>query len=72
MKVEIIKRHLTRPDFTAADIRVFLARELPYYESEDKDDFIYLVRAEDLERVSTSLFHHLIGSRSADSSCSKS
>ena len=46
-------------DFTAADIRVFLATNLPYYESEDKDDFIYLAKADDLERVSLALYRHL-------------
>lgn len=41
---------------SAADIRVFLATNLPYYEAEDKDDFLYIVRAEDIERVSRDLY----------------
>ena len=45
--------------FSAADIRVFLAEHLPYYEAEDKDDFIYLVKAEDIERVALELYRHL-------------
>lgn len=48
-----------KPLLSAADIRVFLAENLPYYEREDRDDFIYLVRAEDIERVSLKL-HRMI------------
>ena len=46
-------------NFSAADIRVFLAEHLPYYESEDKDDFLYIVKAADLEKVSLGLYDHL-------------
>ena len=45
--------------FSAADIRVFLANALPCYDSEDRDDFIYIVKAEDIERVAITLYHYL-------------
>ncbi len=47
-------------EFSAADIRVFLAKNLPYYESEDKDDFIYIVKAEDIERAAIELYRYLL------------
>ena len=47
-------------EFSAADIRVFLAKNLPYYDREDGEDFIYLVRAEDVERVAIQLYDYLI------------
>ena len=50
---------MTIKKFSAADIRVFLAEHLPYYEAEDKDDFIYIVKAEDIERVSLELYRYL-------------
>ena len=46
-------------NMSAADIRVFLAENLPYYEAEDGDDFLYIVTAEDIERVSLKLYRHL-------------
>ena len=45
--------------FSAADIRVFLATNLPCYDSEDKEDFVYLVKAEDIERVAIELYRYL-------------
>lgn len=40
---------------SALDIQAFIAERLPYYESGDKDDFIYIVRAENLQYLSTEL-----------------
>ncbi len=48
-------------DFSAAEIRVFLAGNLPCYDAEGSDDFIYLVRAEDIERVAIELYRYLKG-----------
>lgn len=45
--------------FSAADIRVFLATNLPCYESEDKEDFVYLAKAEDIECVAIELYRYL-------------
>jgi hypothetical protein len=47
--------------FCADDIRVFLARNLPryYLDSEidmEEEDFLYIVKPEDIERVSQKLF----------------
>ena len=50
--------------FSAADIRVFLAEHLPYYETEDKDDFLYIAKASDIERVALELYRHLTSSSS--------
>lgn len=46
-------------EFSAVDIRVFLAEHLPYYEAEDKDDFLYIAKASDIERVALELYRHL-------------
>ncbi len=64
--IEILGRYL-KVGFSAADIRVFLANNLPCYENED--DFIFLARAEDIERVAIELYRHLL---TADRVCGKS
>jgi len=48
-------------NISAADIRAFLAANLPYYEWEDKDDFLYIATARDIGRVSLLLARHLMG-----------
>ena len=55
------KKEKDEINFSVADFRVFLAENLPYYEAEDKDDFLYIVRASDIERVSLALFRQLTG-----------
>lgn len=44
---------------SAADIRVLIAEKLPYYESHDKDDFVYIAKNNDIERLAREL-HQLI------------
>jgi len=51
---------------SALGIQSFIAERLPYYESDDKDDFIYLVKQEDLQRLAVeleTLFHEIQRSR---------
>ena len=50
---------MSKIQFSAADIRVFLAEHLPYYEAEDKDDFLYIAKASDIERTALELYRHL-------------
>lgn len=44
-------------DFTIPEIRVFLAENLPYFESEDKDEFLYIAKYEDIEKLSKDLYN---------------
>lgn len=43
-------------EFTIPEIRVFLAANLPYFESEDKDEFLYIAKASDIEKLSKALY----------------
>ena len=43
-------------DFTIPEIRVFLAENLPYWESDDKDEFMYIAKAHDIEKLSKALY----------------
>ena len=45
---------------SAADIRVYLAEHLPYYEREDKDDCLYIATAADIQRVALGLFRLIV------------
>ena len=54
--------------FSAADTRVFLAKNLPCYDREGSDDFIYLVGAEDVERVAIKLYDYLVALKKIRSS----
>lgn len=45
---------------SAADIRIFLANKLPCYTNDsDEDNFVFIVRAEDIERVALELWRSL-------------
>ena len=46
----------TQVVISAADISLFLETELPYYEREDKDDYLYIVRAQDISLVALKLY----------------
>lgn len=50
--------------FSAAEIRVFLAGNLPCYEC--GDDFIYLAKAEDIERAAIELYNYLVALQGKD------
>jgi hypothetical protein len=39
------------PKIEEADVLEMLKREMPYYERDDKDDYFYLARKDDLERI---------------------
>jgi hypothetical protein len=43
-------------NFTIPEIRVFLAENLPYWESDDKDEFMYIAKASDIEKLSEVLY----------------
>jgi len=45
---------------SAADVRIFLANELPCYTNDSaEDDFIFVATAEDIERVALKLWRSL-------------
>lgn len=44
-----------RDDTKYRDILTILKQELPYYERDDRDDFIYLARTADIERAADRL-----------------
>ena len=44
---------------SAADIRVFLADELPCYTLDDGDEFVFIVQASDVERIAIKLWNNL-------------
>lgn len=56
LEVKAVSKKNRKTLFSAADIRVFLAENLPFFEREDKDDFHYLAKAKDIEQVSLKLF----------------
>jgi len=40
-----------KPKIEEEDLLELLKRELPYYASDDKDDYFYLARSDDVKRV---------------------
>ncbi len=60
--LEIIERYVVRGEgFSAADIREFLANNLPCYEK--GDDFFFLANVEDIETVAQELYYWLVTTR---------
>lgn len=50
-----------RKVLSIADLRVWLAENMPYFESDDKDEYFYLLRPSDVEKLATNLYCYLRG-----------
>lgn len=51
--------NISGPRFSPENIEEYLRDHLPYYECDDKDDYFYIVKSDELRRIALGLHKYL-------------